>query len=120
MTIEPIPLTKERIGKLLEMCKALIPEYVNSKMGKNWDRDEVWFDNYPHQEPKPTEVHWFELCFTTLAAKVAEIHGQQPGTTPNWSHYMILQKMAHDHNKENPIDFLYDVWKRPSHYIQNL
>jgi hypothetical protein len=52
--------------------------------------------------------------------RVAEIHGRQPYTTPNWSEHMVRQKIINELPTVNPIDTLYDIWKHPDKYAQTL
>jgi len=67
--MKPLELTKEQKDKLLEMAKALFPEY-SFRFGKNdyyGDKNNqyLWSDN-----KNVSDIHWFEFCLTYLANKI--------------------------------------------------
>lgn len=69
---------------------------------------------------KYLKISWIELVLFNLTLKVGEEHGKQAFTTPSWSKHMIRQKLVNEFETHNPIDTLYDIWKNPFNYSQNL
>jgi hypothetical protein len=98
--MQPITLSEDQLKKLKEMCFEI---YDLTHMV------DIYFMR-----------HWLEICLYGLVPKVAEAHGKQPHTTPTWSLHMIRQKLINELDKVNPIDLLYDIWKHPDKYAQDL
>ena len=82
-----IKLSEDQRKKIIEMWSALSGEY---------DIVTGWIESM-----------WLEHCLYTLLPKVAEHHGKQPFTTPNWSEHMVRQKIINELPNTNPIDTLY-------------
>ena len=94
--MKSIELTEEHKSKLLEMCKALFPEYSlktklsitgNLLLGNGMDKK---FTN---------RIHWFEFCHEHLSPKVL-------GDT---------NLIFCGPNRLHPIDFLYEQFKKLSY-----
>ena len=107
--MSPIELTSEHKSKLLEMCKALFPEYtiyevqkenhfgriVNTVQGNKWE--------YNGDDDDPIDeffIHWFEFCCNTLVNKLFD-NSFDFGKI----YYEILKS-------DNPIDYLYEQFKQ--------
>lgn len=57
--LERIPLSKERLEHIFEMCRIVFPEY------SNWNILDV-FICYSYGKGLSSHVHWLELCLTHL------------------------------------------------------
>lgn len=112
--IQPINLTPEQRQKLHELISALVSGI--SYVGFGDDGMTVIF-----QKEYTVYIHWMELCMRYVSAEVAELYAMSHiNYTKSWAQRMILQKLAHDISKHNPIDTLYDIWKHPENYAQDL
>ena len=91
-------LTEEQKNKLLEMCKALFPEYVNVKF--TWpNRVTFW-----QEKGDNISIHWFEFCMTWLAeAILKDVTFYKEGKVFEVSEFRGSWKEWNIH----PIDFLY-------------
>jgi hypothetical protein len=115
-----IELNENHVKKLKELIEHLFPE----------EEEWVTLNFYTHfgyvvgiyNDSKRTakNVGWLETCLYHILPVVAEHHGKQPFTTPNWSLHMVKQKIINDLPNINPIDTLYDIWKNPEKYSQDL
>jgi hypothetical protein len=106
-------MTKEQEKKVKEMCKNFFTDTVR-----------VWCENEFVELQTHLDVirmHYFEFCFRHLATPIANEYAKSHAyTTPSFAKYMILQKIAHEFEKHHPVDLLYDIWKNPTKYQQDL
>lgn len=97
------------------MAKSLVPSVITCSFENEYldiHIESMFVDNY---------IHWLEFCFTFLAPKIAAIYAKQHmNVMPQWAEHMVLQKIAHEIHKYNPIDTLYDMWRNPKDYTQTL
>jgi hypothetical protein len=114
--ITPIKLSGGQEKKLEAMVLALVPNligyhYENEYLSLYVDKSDAHYEF----------IHWLEFCFTFLAPKIAAQYVRHHiSTTPQWAEYMVLQKIAHEIHKVNPIDILHDIWINPGEYKQSL
>lgn len=112
--IKSIQLTQEQRQRLLEMVFELLPGISYANL--NEEEYVLLF-----QEEFRPRIHWMELCFNYLSQATAEQYAKAHiNYTESWALRMILQKLSHDILKHNPIDILYDIWKNPKNYAQDL
>lgn len=114
--ITPIQISAEQEKKLVEMAHSLVPKLIGCSF------ENEYLDLYVDESDSHfVYIHWLEFCFTFLCPKIAAQYIKHHiSTTPQWAEHMILQKVAHEIHKYNPIDTLYDLWKTPEKYAQNL
>lgn len=114
--ITPITLSAEQENKLVRMAYALVPKLIAATY------ENEYLDLYiDESDSHYVYIHWLEFCFTFLAPKVAALYAQKHiNTMTQWAEHMVLQKIAHEIHKENPIDILYDIWINPDEYKQSL
>ena len=107
-----IKLKKTHKAKLLEMCKALFPEYKYCVIPLDTlifnktvtFRSEQWID-LPKDEI--VSIHWFEFCMIHLATVLYnKLDNPSRGFTILYYRGMILQEANH------PIDYLYEEFKK--------
>lgn len=60
--MKSIELTEEQKNKLLEMCKALFPDYVNIQI--------VYTNLLQFSGENNFVIHWFEFCMTHLSTAI--------------------------------------------------
>lgn len=101
-----INLSKKQKDKLIEMCKALFPEY--HYVGWYITEDELSYRtkefrfNLLHFIKNGNEgsmIHWFEFCMTHLLAKLAD-------SITDLYNYEGLSLSEH------PVDYLYQEFKK--------
>lgn len=104
--MKPLILTEEQKNKLLEMCKALFPEwkahslitgeqYVSDDSGEFSESDETF------------KIHWFEFCIMHLAAILYnKLDSSDREFTILYYGGMISQEAEH------PVDYLYEEFKK--------
>ena len=112
--MKSIELTEEHKSKLLEMCKALFPEYKRVEITDyqiDIDRNHsnpVFIDLYKGELTVPFDIysiHWFEFCINHLSKKVYTIDGKvMSGYT-----YFINNIR---YTKKHPVDYLYEEFKK--------
>lgn len=105
----PLELTKDHKSKLLEMCRALFPEYLWVTYPFNDNIDQFAIPNKTLKDTNfLTTYHWFEFCMTHLAYK-----------TLNKNKYEMLVLNTtfgieiNNSEKYHPIDFIYEEFKKP-------
>lgn len=103
-----IELTEQHREKLLEMCKALFPEYPEVIMTTDYfmvETGEIEFRNWKdidHRKWITTKpIHWFEFCYKHLAKKVLKSNYYKLTAFTN------LTIIGNIH----PIDYLYQHYK---------
>lgn len=106
--MQPIQLTQDHKDKLLEMCKALFPEYHNFELELNSQHDGsegfiIYLDeNNLHGEG----IHWFEFCIMDLTTKMYNISDLKKESSIKQLRGYICQETDH------PIDYLYEEFKK--------
>ena len=124
--MESIKLTEEHKSKLLEMCKALFPEYLeilwdstntdnpiftdddeDLKYKCRWsiDNNLIHFlekESWDDEENYLIEIHWFEFCMTHLADKILKNNYFKIGAFSS----IVLFK------KNHPVDYLYEKFSK--------
>lgn len=114
--MKPIELNEDQRRKIEDMFSGLFSEYLNIKsIPRYYPNITVWLSAGDWHN-----FSWLELCLYHLLPKIAEEHGKQPFTTPNWSEHMIRQKIINELPQVNPVDILYDIWKHPEKYAPEL
>jgi len=108
--MKPIELTEEHKSKLLEMCKVLFPEYIETYLGVN-DYD-LEPDGYIYfiKNKNITRIHWFEFCMTHLADKMLQL-----GELPNYDNeldYEFNSILQSSWWESHPVDYLYSEFKK--------
>jgi hypothetical protein len=58
--LERIPLSKERLDLLIEMCRVIFPKY------SAWEYYGDGLISYFYGKGKSSSIHWLELCLTHL------------------------------------------------------
>jgi len=116
-----IQLTEEHKSKLLEMCKVLFPEYIETYLGVN-DYD-LEPDGYIYfiKNKNITRIHWFEFCMTHLIEKLFNSFEEDDeefynryinngasfyGIGVNEIIFVMLSSQKH------PVDYLYEEFKK--------
>jgi hypothetical protein len=118
-----LSLTSLQKEMLLEMCKALFPDYnicyfrIDSKSSrvnfKDPDEDEMINNNILRigkYGVLDLSIHWFEFCMTHLTTRLAQKqlqNGIDPHFENNCSSVRILN-FAYTH----PVDYLYKEFKK--------
>jgi hypothetical protein len=92
--MKPIELTQEHKAKLLEMCKKLFPELINTTIELNG-----YINTADSEDTYSDLIHWFEFCVRILTPKILSYGIEQLGSE-------CLD------NNENPIDYLYKEFKK--------
>jgi len=126
--MKPIELTEEHKTKLLEMCKVLFPEYIETYLGVN-DYD-LEPDGYIYfiKNKNITRIHWFEFCMTHLIVKLSKEFTKQKlseadytdNQYPNWFSGKVSYHLNPFRNEEfeedilfiHPVDYLYEEFKK--------
>jgi hypothetical protein len=116
--MKPIELSKEQQGKLLEMCKALFPEYeFELEIEPQYDGSDgfiyvadiklLHLGNY---------IHWFEFCMTHLIREICILRTNDDlGFCPeefDALHKKSLTKCLMYDNPKHPVDYLYEEFKK--------
>lgn len=105
--MKAIELTEEHKSKLLEMCKALFPEY-DKEINLEIEPDYEGLQNFIQFRKKYENcifIHWFEFCMTHLSNKLELllkldlIH----------SFYSFNEQV---NNNNHIIDYLYEEFKK--------
>lgn len=109
-------ITPAQYQQLLEMCGSFFPE-KNFKVS-SLPTGMIHYDIIDHFGRG--SIHWFELCVTHIAEKVAQEFAKQPFGTHSYAKFYIVQALFSQLYHKHPIDFLYDMWKNPQAYAQNL
>lgn len=102
--MKQIEFTSEYKEKLLEMCKALFPEYEDidfiskDQEGNYSEEDFIVLDDIV--------IHWFEFCLTHLfTAVIVKPYGfESIAHAMENGHYLIFNS--------NPIEYLYKIFKQ--------
>lgn len=98
--MQPIQLTQNHKDKLLEMCKALFPEY------EFYDEKRVSKDYicYKNKNTNFEGIHWFEFCMTHLVEKLnSKIYKIELAN----SIYGDFIDKCICNKKSHPVDYLY-------------
>ena len=66
-----IELTEDHKSKLLEMCKELFPEYIETYLGVNDYDPEPDGYIYFTKNKNITRIHWFEICSIKIVNELA-------------------------------------------------
>jgi hypothetical protein len=94
--MKPIELTQKHRDKLLEMCKALFPEYeeILLEIEPQYDGSDgfVQLTRNLKNKFRFESIHWFEFCMTYLAEKLSQYPNQ----------------IEVDH----PVDYLFEEFKK--------
>jgi hypothetical protein len=107
--MKAIEINEKQKEMLLEMCRALFPEYENPQFSVRnysiccgWSNNYLIFDIFDEGTPI---IHWFEFCMTSLTNKLA-ISDLENYNLPLET-YMdcIVNKWHH------PVDYLYKQFK---------
>lgn len=135
--MQSIELTQEHKDKLLEMCKILFPEYINVEIELEPDYEGLQYFIQLNKTDKIKEwiyIYWFEFVFIHLIEKLSEklniwedipahVNNVYPNTKGKWN---IYTKFHFFYPKAcwggcsngkykipmNPIDYLYDEFKK--------
>jgi len=137
--MKTIELTEKHKEKLLEMCKALFPEYPNLEVRDSMEdfcseQDQLFIElNEVINRRKCTIIHWFEFVFTHLISRLQEkmpenlVFRKQPpfvGNVFSWkegdvwtmySEFMFTYPKALSGSStypNNSIDYLYKEFKK--------
>ncbi len=124
--MKSIELTEEHKSKLLEMGKALFPEYPDLQFGvkekHNWSKEYLVF-GLTGNEPI---IHWFEFCMTHLVEKLnnlSDVYEEMPpyvanvygGANGKWNLYVKFHfHYPKNRYKKHPIDYLYSEFLKLS------
>ncbi len=92
--MKPLQLTNEHKEKLLEMCKALFPEYKHFGFENDYS-DEGMMEYHNNDWNKMKLIHWYEFCHTQLVDKI-------------FNKYNNKLQCIIDTWCGNPIDYLYE------------
>ena len=104
--MSPIELTDLHKSKLLEMCKALFPEYTFEFPGNFSDWNVVRVNKIGQDEIFENIHHWFEFCMTKLVDKLYDSINYTDSDEFNINlHVDLMLDMVNF--KINPIDTLY-------------
>jgi hypothetical protein len=104
--MKAIELTEDRKEKLLEMCRALFPEYTIRFNINGFDYGIFIVTKDAGNTLNIT--HWFEFCLTHLAEKI--VNKMQNVEKPYlWTFQGLL--LLH-HNDEHLVDNLYKEFKK--------
>ena len=95
-----IELTEDHKSKLLEMCKELFPEYIETYLGVNDYDPEPDGYIYFTKNKNITRIHWFEFCMTHLCDKIF-IHDE------SLNEFLLTFNVD-----KHPIDYLYEEFKK--------
>lgn len=115
-----IQLTEEHKSKVLEMCKALFPEYkVKFILDSLLNYDDRIFNYLSIEEITEGEVdftviHWFEFCITWLLHIIIYRKDKWPSQC-KFEHQNILMeimKVFYNGDGIHPIDYLYNEFKK--------
>lgn len=115
-------LSGEQIAKLEELVKAislhykLKVTYYDASFLTGHKKFTWWYVT----NGKDEVIGWFEFCFTEGARFVVERYAAQVRQSQSWAHRLIMQKLGHDLPQTNPIDTLYELWKKPDTYVEGL
>ena len=123
--MKPLKISKEQKDKLLEMCKALFPEYPNILFSDHQGRCHyhssidnqifIYFAGSMGGLAEPL-IHWFEFCMTYLPIKLMElkkIFSSELNTFllgQTWS-LMYFREFG-DYCSVHPVDHLYNEFKK--------
>lgn len=131
--MKSLSLSKAQEEKLLEMCKALFPEYEDIVMSDDGVYDPgtehiIFYEKHiPGRYSKA--IHWFEFCLTHLVEKILNPYPDKPNrslkskfqeffwsTNMYWTHHencSHLDKQPHDwEDPTHPVDYLYTEFKK--------
>jgi len=111
--MKPIELTEEHKSKLLEMCKALFPEYkweFCSTYGTLNDITQVdalirWKNIEEHSQDYADSFHWFEFCLIHLYYELK----RYGALTTDFNYPLHETKLK---SKAVIIDILYEEYKK--------
>lgn len=106
--MQPIALTEEHRSKLLEMCKALFPNYFDWRYGKHWASYELFFVN----NNQSFQIHWFEFCMTWLMYTLSYEFSKSDTVKAKPIHIELCELNKGDYFKIHPIDYLYGEFKK--------
>jgi len=116
--MQSIELTQEHKDKLLEMCKALFPEYnifyfrIDSKSSTIHPK-EGYTNNNILRIGKfgklDLSIHWFEFCMTHLSIAISKIK-DYPADLIDRNEFSktIIDNIYNQH----PVDYLYSEFKK--------
>jgi hypothetical protein len=129
--MKSIQLTKKQRDKLLEMCKALFPEYTNvyfridSKSSLIYPIEGMVDNNILRMGSFSGEldlsIHWFEFCLTHLAEKIIATYKVNQLTQRIYKRtlnddlskfYLESLDFSRGFNKQHPINYLYEKFKK--------
>ena len=104
-----IEINNKQKENLLEMCKALFPDYFYWELDHHiitahikGNDDEIYED-----EPYDIAIHWFELCLIHLAPKILDNScGDNETSELGYFGY------GPDINEDHPVDYLYEEFKK--------
>lgn len=108
----PIKLTQEQKDKLLEMCKALFPEYTyycfSNQQGNIYDNNAEFVMFSGNLGGIAVKVHWFEFCMTHLQIK---LQLRLNNWIDKWNHDLIgvvFAYLFHGNQRIHLVDYLYE------------
>jgi hypothetical protein len=105
--MNPIELTQEHKEKLLEMCKALFPEY-HFTLDK-WKQCFVTF-GLKTKDLYEEHIHWFEFCMTHLCKKMGnEFLSVQTVFDESALRHQLMYELEWN-TSFHPVDFLYNLF----------
>jgi hypothetical protein len=96
--MKPIELTEEHKSKLLEMCKALFPDY-----------DLYISENNIHIGSDFLFIHWFEFCMTYLSIAISKIKNY-PADLIDRNEF--AKSIIDETYSQHPVDYLYKEFKK--------
>lgn len=125
--MKPIELTEDQKNRLLEMCKALFPEYhkwcfyhpiskANMIVAFKKDNDSDLYDNCD------IFIHWFEFCMTHLAEKIFNPKDRNTAIIKNNFEAFYMEMNAYswfiqdpgvrESFADHPVDYIYKEFKK--------
>lgn len=126
--MKAIELTLLQQEKLLEMCKALFPEYKSIQIGNSQHFNSTGYSlpEYTHLQFRKIgtqfiTIHWFEFCNTWLVEKVLNPTPERPSRVLQdkfkeffWKsnlYWMYINEYSGTPEK-HPVDYLYEEFKK--------
>lgn len=109
--MKPLELTEEQKEKLLEMCKALFPEYISYQiLDLRTGTVSLW-----KSKAIVESIHWYEFVMNHLTKAIyTKALALQHTQDDFWELYTVesfLVRVVY-YNSFSPIDYLYEQFKK--------
>lgn len=98
--MEPLQLSKDQKGKLLEMCKILFTNYADIVISGLDVRLIIQWEDLRGRHTKQEYIPWFEMCMTQLATRLL--------SPQDMMLYQTTGKFLYEH----PVVYLYEKFKK--------